>query len=607
MDGEAGVEGGEIAVFARRLLLPMIMVITMAAGTTVASAVPNSPAWRPTAAPKSQVTPGQMRSDRESVPRGFSKADADKAETMEAQQGAASDCQVYWPAPYEVCGAIRDKYNELGGPNSFLLYPTSNELTNPDGHGKRSVFQNGPIYWSADSGAHPVVNHFFAAWQRNGWEAGPLGYPTSDEIVNPDNIGRRQHFQRGTIYWRLNDAYYITGSIRDKWGETGWEGGPLGYPTSDEIQLPDGRGRMNRFEHGVVYWSPDTGAHPVTAAVLDQWSRAGYEASAYGYPTADPVTHPGGIQEQQFQRDRIYSSGVMVPVASGVSLSLGVPSAGPLQPATVPDGVALNGPGFSVRFQRVADDGSFEMSLVRQDSSAPTSLDVLVGAPAGYTLRATPQRVELVDSAGAVVAGVGLPIGFDSTGAAVPVQANFEGNRLRLQLGDATAYPIEFPAIAARGGTLDEWWSTGIQQRSVCESEPYDCYRVHNARGPAYNLSKDAFPGAAGTEDNRIDAARHCIWNGLMTEGANRGFAERMAAAHERDGKANPDWTRNAELMDEYNNKTGVQVGLRNEGAPAAIESTCLQYGREARIVPEPETIDLTNPYGIDLIALRHP
>lgn len=43
----------------------------------------------------------------------------DRAEGPAAQPQvsslAAADCQVYWPAPYEVCGAIRDKYNELGG------------------------------------------------------------------------------------------------------------------------------------------------------------------------------------------------------------------------------------------------------------------------------------------------------------------------------------------------------------------------------------------------------------------------------------------------------------------------------------------------------------
>ncbi|MEU4323321.1 hypothetical protein AB0F85_32015 [Nocardia fluminea] len=166
------------------------------------------------------------------MPGGFTKNQADLAEAMEAAYATPDGsgpgrllvtpgCQVYWPAPFEVCGAIKDKYNELGGPSSFLLWPTTNELTQPDGIGKRSVFINGPIFWSPWGGAHPVVNHFYAAWQRNGWEGGPLGYPTSDEIVNSDGVGRRQYFDGGTIYWKLNEAYYVAGAIRDKWGETG--------------------------------------------------------------------------------------------------------------------------------------------------------------------------------------------------------------------------------------------------------------------------------------------------------------------------------------------------------------------------------------------------
>lgn len=163
---------------------------------------------------------------------------------------AAPGCQVYWPAPYEVCGAIRDKYNELGGPNSFLLFPKTNELTNPDGVGKRTEFLNGPIYWSPQGGAHPVVNHFLAAWARHNYETGYIGYPTTDELVNPDGIGRRQHFTGATIYWHLNEAYSVGGAIADTWHERGAEGatGLLGYPTSDEEPLPDGVGRRNTFE-----------------------------------------------------------------------------------------------------------------------------------------------------------------------------------------------------------------------------------------------------------------------------------------------------------------------------------------------------------------------
>ncbi|WP_280470626.1 LGFP repeat-containing protein [Nocardia farcinica] len=236
--------------------------------------------WEPTKNPNRTVVPGRMRSDCEEVPGGFTKEQADKAETMEAAltdraiMFAAPGCQVYWPAPYEVCGAIRDKYNELGGPNSFLLWPTTNELTNPDGVGKRSVFMNGPIYWSPWGGAHPVVNHFFAAWQRNGWEAGVLGYPTSDEIVNPD-LGRRQNFQGGTIYWKINEAYYVTGAIQAKWNELGAEQGWLGYPITDE--LANGDIRYNRFQNGYIFWSPQSGAFPVrTAAGLRHPANDGF-------------------------------------------------------------------------------------------------------------------------------------------------------------------------------------------------------------------------------------------------------------------------------------------------------------------------------------------
>ncbi|MDG3011094.1 hypothetical protein G4X40_13135 [Rhodococcus sp. D2-41] len=274
-----------------------------------------------------------MPSDREEIPEGFTKADADKAETMEARLQTsttragvsplvAPGCQAYWPAPYEVCGAIKDKYNSLGGPNSFLKYPISAELTNPGNTGKRSEFMVGPIYWSAATGAHPIVNSFMTKWGSLGWEGGYLRYPTTDEIVNPDGVGRRQEFQGGAIYWHpvstVNGAA-IGGAIRDKWNTVQAErpGSLLGYPTSDETVLPDGQGRMNRFERGVIYWSPTTGAHPVVEPILNAWANVGYERSSYGYPTADMTSDPahiGGVVHQ-FQHGPLAVQANLVPVS----------------------------------------------------------------------------------------------------------------------------------------------------------------------------------------------------------------------------------------------------------------------------------------------------
>ncbi|MGW6421419.1 hypothetical protein ACWF82_01985 [Nocardia sp. NPDC055053] len=212
-----------------------------------------------------------------------------------ARSLAAAGCQVYWPAPYEVCGAIRDKYNQLGGPNSFLLWPTSNELSNPDGLGKRTTFQNGPIYCAPWAGAHPVVNHFFAAWQRQGWEGGVLGYPTTDEIVNPDGGGRRQEFDRAAIYWRLNEAYAIGGAIRDRWNAASAEQGPLGYPTSDELGVNKYSGRHNNFENGTIAWSGTTGSRVLFGAIRDRWAEVGREDGELGYPTSDELVAPDGV------------------------------------------------------------------------------------------------------------------------------------------------------------------------------------------------------------------------------------------------------------------------------------------------------------------------
>jgi len=272
--------------------------------------------WAPTENPKSEIVPGQMRSDREEIPAPFTKEDADKAEMMEAQERsalsrmsiAAVTCQTYWPSPFQVCGAIRDKYNSLGGPASFLTFPTSGNIINPDGVGERVQFLNGPIYAHPDTGAHPVVNSFLNRWGILGYEsaAGMLGYPTTDEIVHADGVGRRQEFQRGAIYVAFQNAIgsaIRNGLIRDKWNTVSAHepGSLLGYAIQDPVNLPDGQGRMSRFERGVIYWHPGVGTHIVHGEILNQWAAQGYESGPAGYPLEDQRQISATGFEQMFQ------------------------------------------------------------------------------------------------------------------------------------------------------------------------------------------------------------------------------------------------------------------------------------------------------------------
>ncbi len=90
-----------------------------------------------------------------------------------------------------------------------------------------------------------------------------LGVPLTNELTTPDTIGRYTVFEHGSIYWTPNTgAHEVLGAIRDKWKELGWEAGALGYPISGETDVAGGR--ASEFEHGSLTWKRDTGAVTVT-------------------------------------------------------------------------------------------------------------------------------------------------------------------------------------------------------------------------------------------------------------------------------------------------------------------------------------------------------
>ena len=84
----------------------------------------------------------------------------------------------------------------------------------------------------------------------------------------------------------------VLGPIRDKWASLGWERSSLGYPTTDTLTTPDGVGRFNHFQGGSIYWSPQTGDHVVTGAIRDKWAELGWERGDLGYPTTDQQPPP---------------------------------------------------------------------------------------------------------------------------------------------------------------------------------------------------------------------------------------------------------------------------------------------------------------------------
>ncbi|MFE7797049.1 N-acetylmuramoyl-L-alanine amidase [Nocardia sp. NPDC057440] len=132
---------------------------------------------------------------------------------------------------------------------------TQGENITPDGVGRWAEFEHGYIYWSPATGAHPIPMSTFEKWAETGWERGPLGYPVTDhtELDSATGHGEVQGFHNGAIYRRFGKpGAYMHGEIRNRWNRSGFENGQLGWPVSDEIEF-DG-GTYQKFDNGTIYW-----------------------------------------------------------------------------------------------------------------------------------------------------------------------------------------------------------------------------------------------------------------------------------------------------------------------------------------------------------------
>lgn len=160
----------------------------------------------------------------------------------------------------DTLSAIAAKYAELGSSNGILGRPETDEQATRDGTGRYRHYRNGSIFWSPTTGTHEVHGFIRNKWEHLGWHRSFLGYPISDETPTPDQFGRFNHFQFGSIYWHPDTgAWEIHGAIRSKWKKLGWERSSLGYPVTDELVMFDGVSHISQFQNGSIIWHPTTG------------------------------------------------------------------------------------------------------------------------------------------------------------------------------------------------------------------------------------------------------------------------------------------------------------------------------------------------------------
>jgi uncharacterized protein with LGFP repeats len=195
-------------------------------------------------------------------------------------------------------GAVLTGWKARGAEWGALGYPTGGEQCGMPGGACYQDFENGRLTWSAKTDADSMTWPMAKAWDALGAGGGTLGHPLSDTLCGLARSGCYQLFQQGSLYSTpTTGTHFVRGAIRDAWLSTGLEFGVLGYPTTDERCGLSGGACVQEFEHGHIYWTAGTGAHPLRGPLLDAWLAKRATTPAIGYPTGAQRSTATGAEQ----------------------------------------------------------------------------------------------------------------------------------------------------------------------------------------------------------------------------------------------------------------------------------------------------------------------
>ncbi|MCB0925381.1 MAG: hypothetical protein KDB50_12690 [Mycobacterium sp.] len=204
-----------------------------------------------------------------------------------------------------IYGAILDKYESLGGPaDSDLGFPTIDEVPGLIGDFSRvstfSASDKPAIFWTPDTGAWAVRGAINVAWDKLGGSAGTLGVPIEDERYDGDVVS--QKFTGGELSWNSATKSFTTVPaelaeslvglevpldpttlINQAWRATGGLSGPLGARQGDQTPIGSD-GAAQGYAGGKIFYTPQTGAHALTGAILAKYESVGGPTSDLGLP-----------------------------------------------------------------------------------------------------------------------------------------------------------------------------------------------------------------------------------------------------------------------------------------------------------------------------------
>lgn len=228
---------------------------------------------------------------------------------------------------FEMHGAIYAKYKAMRN-KSVLGYLVTDEVKATSASGRKSLFSKGGIYWSRATGAIPVLDQIYLEYENIG-ESKAFGFPTRLEA----NVsgGKQQLFQKCRMYYKNNTgrAQEVHGAILATYLRTGgvikW-----GFPVTNETDVKKGRsiiGKSSEFEHCKIYWKSGVGAFEVHGSIRKKYEKLNGPIGKLGFPTSNEVDiprHSGAGKMNSFQKGSIlwYGSAASIKVARPFKIRL---------------------------------------------------------------------------------------------------------------------------------------------------------------------------------------------------------------------------------------------------------------------------------------------
>ena len=190
----------------------------------------------------------------------------------------------------------------------------SNLINTGDGFAQFFRDANGAVvfvvFWTQSTGAHAVSCAIMQTYKTEGWHVSDLGYPTSDEKdLAGVTDGRYNEFQKGVIAMIKGKNAEVFPTVKDAVAKLSLSKSPslaeaeikkvsdalaaagLNGTPSKLFDTGEGFAQFFRDANGAivfaVFWTPNTGAHAVSGAIMQTYKTEGWHLSDIGYPTSD--------------------------------------------------------------------------------------------------------------------------------------------------------------------------------------------------------------------------------------------------------------------------------------------------------------------------------